>query len=77
VEIETDMVAQEIVSAVIKIAKSMKIETIAEGVEFEGQAKILRDMGCDYVQGYLYGKPMPADRFAKRLAEQTVQLETL
>lgn len=77
IEIETDTVAQEIVSAVIKIAKSMHIETIAEGVEFEGQAKMLRDMGCDYVQGYLYGKPMPAAQFEKRLAEQTVQLEKL
>ncbi len=71
VEIEQDLVAQEIVSAVIKIAKSMHIETIAEGVEFEGQAEILRNMGCDYVQGYLYGKPMPADEFERRLGAQT------
>ncbi len=77
IEIETDTVAQEIVSAVIKIAKSMHIETIAEGVEFEGQAEILRNMGCDYVQGYLYGKPMPAEEFEKLLAAQTVQLEKL
>ena len=75
IEIETDTVAQEIVSAVIKIAKSMRIETIAEGVEFEGQAEILKRMGCDYIQGYLYGKPMPADAFEKRLAAQTVKLE--
>ena len=77
IEIETDTVAQEIVSAVIKIAKSMKIETIAEGVEFEGQADILQEMGCDYIQGYLYGKPMSAAEFEKRLAVQTVQLEEL
>lgn len=77
IEIETDTVAQEIVSAVIKIAKSMRIETIAEGVEFEGQAEILKRMGCDYIQGYLYGKPMPADEFERRLAAQTVKLEEL
>ncbi len=71
IEIERDMVAQEIVSAVIKIAKSMKIETIAEGVEYEGQAEILRNMGCDYVQGYLYGRPMPAMDFQKRLEAET------
>ncbi len=76
IEIETDTVAQEIVSAVIKIAKSMNIETIAEGVEFEGQAEILRNMGCDYVQGYLYGKPMPAVEFQKRL-EAEMQLSEL
>ncbi len=71
IEIETDMVAQEIVSAVIKIAKSMHIETIAEGVEYEGQAEVLRNMGCDYIQGYLYGKPMTAREFQKRLEINT------
>ncbi len=71
IEIETDMVAQEIVSAVIKIAKSMHIETIAEGVEYEAQSEILKRMGCDYIQGYLYGKPMTARDFQKRLEINT------
>ena len=71
IEIVTDTVAQEIVSAVIKIAKSMDIETIAEGVEYEDQAEVLRKMGCDYIQGYLYGKPMPALEFQKRLEINT------
>lgn len=71
IEIETDRVAQEICSAVIKIAKSMDIETIAEGVEYDGQAAILKDMGCDYIQGYLYGKPMTARDFQKRLEINT------
>ncbi len=59
-DIEHDNIAFEIVSAVIRIAKSKKIETIAEGIENEGQEEILRKAGCDYGQGYLYGKPMPA-----------------
>ncbi len=71
IEIETDRVAQEICSAVIKIAKSMDIETIAEGVEYEGQSEILKNMGCDYIQGYLYGKPMTASAFQKRLEINT------
>lgn len=71
IKIETDLVAQEIVSAVIKIAKSMNIETIAEGVEFEGQAAILRNMGCDYIQGYLYGKPLNMMDFQHRLELNT------
>lgn len=71
VKIETDTVAREIVSAVIKIAKSMGIETIAEGVEDEGQAEILRSLGCDYVQGYLYGRPMTALDFQKRLEAES------
>ena len=71
IEIETVSVAQVIVSAVIQIAKSINIVTIAEGVEYEGQSKILKDMGCDYIQGYLYGKPMPAADFRKRLEINT------
>ena len=62
VNIESDHIAYEIVSAVIKIAKSKKIEVIAEGIETPRQAIILREAGCDYAQGYLYGKPMPADK---------------
>lgn len=71
IEIETDKVAQEIVSAVIKIAKSMDMKTIAEGVEYQPQAEILKEMGCDYIQGYLYGKPMPPEEFQKRLEANT------
>ena len=55
----------------IKIAKSMHIETIAEGVEYEAQSEILKRMGCDYIQGYLYGKPMTARDFQKRLEINT------
>lgn len=61
-DIEHDNIAYEIVSAVIRIAKSKKIETIAEGIENTTQEEILRMAGCDYAQGYLYGKPMPPER---------------
>lgn len=66
-DIEHDNIAYEIVSAVIRIAKSKKIETIAEGIENERQADILRKAGCDYAQGYLYGKPMPPEGIHKFL----------
>ena len=58
-DIQNDNIAYEIVSAVIRIAKSKKIETIAEGIENLEQQKILREAGCDLGQGYLYGRPMP------------------
>ncbi|MDR0975221.1 MAG: EAL domain-containing protein [Ruminococcus sp.] len=77
--LEKDEMSKEIVSAVIRIAKCKRIETIAEGVENVEQAAILRGSGCDYVQGYLFGKPMPADKFEEfirthnaALAEQMV-----
>ncbi len=65
IDIETDNIAYEIVSAVIRIAKSKKIETIAEGIENGNQARILREAGCNFGQGYLYGKPMPAEELQK------------
>ncbi|MBE6862604.1 MAG: EAL domain-containing protein [Ruminococcus sp.] len=67
--IEHDNIAYEIVSAVIKIAKSKKIETIAEGIENTNQADILRSAGCDFAQGYLYGKPMPPEQIQQYFEE--------
>jgi len=61
-DIASDNIAYEIVSAVIRIAKSKKIETIAEGIENEVQESILRSAGCDFAQGFLYGKPMPPEK---------------
>lgn len=58
--IEHDNVAREIVSAIIKIAKSKRINTIAEGVETDGQLAILEELGCDFIQGFLFEKPMNA-----------------
>jgi EAL domain-containing protein (putative c-di-GMP-specific phosphodiesterase class I) len=65
--LEEDEVSREIVSAVIKIAKSKKIETIAEGIETVGQAEILKRSGCDLAQGYFFGRPMPAKDFKEFL----------
>jgi diguanylate cyclase (GGDEF)-like protein len=47
-----------LVSSVISLARSMKLVTVAEGVETEEQAKILRMLGCDQMQGYLIARPM-------------------
>lgn len=65
--LEDDNISREIVSAVIRIAKSKQIKTIAEGIETQGQAQILKNSGCDWAQGYFFGKPMPADEFEKFL----------
>lgn len=70
--IEHDNIAYEIVSAVIKIAKSKKIETIAEGIENTNQAEILRTAGCDFAQGYLYGKPMPPEKIQQYFDDNSV-----
>jgi EAL domain-containing protein (putative c-di-GMP-specific phosphodiesterase class I) len=63
-----DNIAQDdgdakIVGAIILMAKTMGLRTIAEGVEDEDQLAILQELGCDEIQGFLLGKPVPADRF--------------
>jgi len=49
-----------LVQSVIQIAKAFGITVVAEGVETEAQLNALRSMGCDYCQGYLLARPMPA-----------------
>lgn len=49
----------ELVRTVINLAHNLGMEVVAEGVETEAQYARLRDLGCEYVQGYLFSKPVP------------------
>lgn len=59
--------ACEIISHVISLALALKMKTICEGVETEEQAKLLKDLGCDMAQGYLYARPMPVSDYERLL----------
>ncbi|QPC48157.1 GGDEF domain-containing protein [Mangrovibacillus cuniculi] len=50
-----------IIKTLIRLAKDLDINLIAEGVEEEEQSNLLQDLGCYMIQGYLYGKPMPKE----------------
>ncbi|MBD3922237.1 EAL domain-containing protein [Paenibacillus sp. PR3] len=52
-----------IVTAIVAMAKSLKLHVIAEGVETEEQKQILKDMNCDAYQGFLLSRPIPAEQF--------------
>ena len=54
-----------ILTAILKIAESLNIQTIAEGVETKEQVEFLKSIGCKYVQGFYYSKPLPVDEFEK------------
>ena len=58
-----------IVSAIIALAHSLDMRVVAEGVETASQRDQLQALGCDQMQGFLLGKPEPADRFAALLRE--------
>jgi EAL domain-containing protein (putative c-di-GMP-specific phosphodiesterase class I) len=50
-----------LVSMIVSLAHSLRLKVVAEGVETEEQAKILRLLKCDEMQGYLFSKPLPVD----------------
>lgn len=62
-DISQDPEDKAIVAAIISMANSLGMQTIAEGVETPGQLAFLRLQGCDEVQGYYFSKPLPADQF--------------
>ncbi len=63
-DIGTSDDADVIVRAIINLAHTLKFKVVAEGVETEAQVKFLTDEGCDYMQGYYFGRPSPADDFS-------------
>lgn len=56
-----------ILPLVVEMAKKMDMRVVAEGVETPEQLQYVRDAGCDYVQGFLFAKPMPSAEFEKYL----------
>ncbi len=63
VEIDRKSDTSKITQTIIAMAHRLKLQVIAEGVEHEHQAEFLRFHSCDEIQGFLYGKPVPAAEF--------------
>ncbi|MEG1868014.1 MAG: EAL domain-containing protein [Clostridiales bacterium] len=56
---------ESIVGSVISMSKALSMQTVAEGVEELAQVNMLKKLGCDYIQGYYFAKPMPIGEFEK------------
>lgn len=66
----TDTEAQSLVKAMLDMAHALRIKVTAEGVETAEQLAVLRALGCEEVQGYLFSKPLPASAFEKLVAAE-------
>ena len=55
----------ELVNLVLKIAQTLGVPVIAEGVETEEECRLLKEAGCDIIQGYYFSKPLPPEDFSK------------
>ncbi|HEY4908224.1 MAG TPA: EAL domain-containing protein, partial [Methylomirabilota bacterium] len=62
-----------IVRAVVTVAKSLNMDVTAEGVETEGQLTELKALGCDHGQGFLFARPVTAERVAPLLASDQLK----
>ncbi len=65
---DTDVETGEIIRLIVMLAHGLRLKVVAEGVETHAQADLLRDMGCELAQGYLYSKPVPAETIEQLLS---------
>jgi len=70
-----DASAMTLVSTMISLARSLKLTVVAEGVEQEEQARMLRLLRCDQMQGYLFDKPLRFEDMTERLKTRRAWLE--
>ena len=64
-----DRSAAAIVEAIVTLARKLDLDIVAEGVELDAQRRFLDTCGCDALQGYLLGSPMPAAQFERRYGQ--------
>lgn len=74
-DMDTEQQALDIVTAIVRLAKSLNLELIAEGLETKQQLKALKELGCRYGQGYYMSKPVAEDEFFQRFIEQDAIVE--
>ena len=61
--IENDVPSRALVDMILALARQLRLQVLAEGVETRQQQSLLADLGCEFVQGYLHAPPLPAAGF--------------
>lgn len=70
---QTEHNRRKILEAVIEVAKRLQVSTVAEGIETEAHEQLMRDMHCNYGQGYYYSRPIPAKEFTEKFLANDAQ----
>lgn len=70
VKMTESQVDKMVVSTIITLAHNMRLKVVAEGVDNEQQLALLRELGCDQMQGYLFSKPLPASEMTQLLKQK-------
>ena len=65
-----------IIQSIVPMAKDLGVHTLCEGVETEEQLHFLEQIGCEYIQGYYYGRPEPLEQLKNSLKARRIQAET-
>ncbi|MDD5943764.1 GGDEF domain-containing phosphodiesterase [Fibrobacter sp.] len=68
-------VSRTIISSMVRMAKSLGLKTLAEGVETKEQMEFLKSIGCEKVQGYYYGKPQPLKASVEHMETSGIVIE--
>jgi EAL domain-containing protein (putative c-di-GMP-specific phosphodiesterase class I) len=66
-DIDKKTADRKIVRSIIQLARALQLRVVAEGIETAEVAAVVADLGCDYAQGFFYGRPMPLDQLAELL----------
>ncbi|MGJ4949508.1 EAL domain-containing protein [Bradyrhizobium sp. HKCCYLS20291] len=74
---ENDNGTRAIVTAVVRVGQSLDVAVVAEGVETEVQRKLLAELGCDAMQGFLFARPMAASAFSRWLLDYSAHRASL
>ncbi|BDC42344.1 cyclic di-GMP phosphodiesterase [Paraburkholderia terrae] len=68
--INADRKSQALVRSMVAVAQALQLKVVAEGIETESEELFMKGLGVEYVQGFLYGKPMPAAEFERWLHDR-------
>jgi diguanylate cyclase (GGDEF)-like protein/PAS domain S-box-containing protein len=72
-DVESDPSTRAIVTAVVRVGQSLQLTVVAEGVETDGQRKLLAELGCDVIQGYLCARALSPAAFGRWLLDHSAE----